>query len=94
MQVLLVVKSLQASDDFCQDLDGFVERKHLILEPGLIIDKISSITILQTKIIEILVLMNVVEFDNVGRVHIFHALDLAIQVFLQMGLLLDHSIGN
>ena len=94
MQVLLVVKSLQASDDFCQDLDCFVERKHLVLESGLVIDQSSSITILQTKIVEILVLMNAVEFDNVGRVHSFHALDLAIQVFLQMGLLLDHFIGN
>lgn len=47
MQVSVFVKGLKADDDFCKDFGGFADREDFVLESGLVIDEVSTITVLK-----------------------------------------------
>jgi hypothetical protein len=71
-----------------------IEFKDLVIQLGLTVNKITPITILKEQINVFFVLLVVVKFDDIGRIHLFHALDLAIKVFTQMRLFLNHFDMN
>jgi hypothetical protein len=69
---------LKANDNFSQYICGFINNKDFILEFGLIIDEITSVTVFEKEIDVSLVLSSFVKFDDVGGIHGFHALDFSI----------------
>jgi hypothetical protein len=78
VEITLLVEGFKTNDDLCKHLCGLVEGEHLVLEFGLIVDQIAAVAVLEHQVDVVVVLLDVVELDDVGRVHGLHALDLSI----------------
>lgn len=77
----MLMQLLQPQDDLRKHFSGFIKREHhLFVDFCLIIDKVSQITVLKYQVDVVFVFLDIIQFDSVRRVHLFHALDLPIQV--------------
>lgn len=68
----------KANNNLCQDFCGLFDGKHFVLEFGLIINEITSVAVFEEKVDVGLILSNLVEFDDVWRIHRLHALDFSV----------------
>ena len=90
MQLAFLMQLFQSNDDLRQHLGGFLQAEHPIFKFRLIVDEISPITVLQQQMDVILIFLDIIEVDDIGRLHRLHALDLSVEILLEMGLILDH----
>lgn len=84
------MEGFQADDDLGQHLGGLLEGEDAVGQLGLVVDEVAAVAVLQHEVDAGLVLEDVVQLDDVGRVHRLHALDLPVQVLPQVRLVLDH----
>ena len=85
---------LQTYNDFWQNFRSFFYCEDFAWKFRLIIDEISSITVLKNQIDIGLVLLDIVESSNVGRVHGFHAFNFTIQILSEVRFSFYHFYGN
>lgn len=94
MEVAFLVELFEANDDFGEYFGGLVEGEDAVLEFGLVVDEVAAVAVLEDEVDVGFVFGDVVELDDVGRVHGLHALDFAVQILAQMRLVLDHADGD
>jgi len=84
MQIALFVKFLQTYDDLRQNFRSFFYTEDFSWKFRLIVNEISTITVLKNQINIGLIFFDIVESCDVGRVHGFHAFDFTVKVLSKM----------
>ena len=74
-----------------QNLGSFTESENFVFKFSLIVDQVPSFAVLEDKIVEFLVFFDLIQFNDVGRVHLLHALNLSVEILFEMGFLQNHS---
>ena len=92
VKVAALVQHLEPQNDLAEILRGPFKREDLVGLRGLEVHEIPAIAILQHHVKVVLILDELVKFDDVLVVNLLHAGHLSLQVFKQMLILTDHLL--
>ena len=98
VEVTLVVQVDHALDDVSEHVYCFCQGEDFTLEGTLVGEQVSAVAVLQQHVEVLVVFEIIVDFDDVGRVHVLHNVDLFLQVgsdfgFFGNGVLADEFEG-
>ena len=94
MQIALLVQFLQTYDDLWQNFRSFFYTEDFSWKFRLIVNEISTITVLKNQINIGFIFFDIVESCDVGRVHGLHAFDFTVEILSEMRFSFYHFYGD